>query len=50
MDGLLDEIGCLAHLAGPQIVDDCLGLLVGCLAALLGMNGLEHVADLANPG
>src|SRR3984893_13191954 len=50
VDGLLDEVGCLGHLAGPQIVDDCLGLLVGGLAALLGMNGLEHVADLADPG
>jgi len=50
VDGLLDEVGGLAHLACPQVVDDRLCLVVGCLAALLGMNGLEHVADLADPG
>jgi hypothetical protein len=50
VDGLLDEVGCLAHLACPQVVDDRLCLVVGGLPALLGVNGLEHVADLANPG
>jgi hypothetical protein len=32
--GLLDEVGCFAHLGCPQVFDDCLGLLVGGLAAL----------------
>ena len=48
MDGLLDELGCLAHLAGSQIFDDCFGLPFGCLSALLRMNGLEHVAHFAD--
>jgi hypothetical protein len=48
VDGLLDEIRCLAHLAGPQVVDDCLGFLVGGLPALLGMNGPEHVAYITS--
>ena len=49
MDSLLDEVGGLAHLAGPQIFDDCSGLPIGRLPALLRMNGLEHVAHFADP-
>ena len=45
MDGLLDEVGCFGHLACPQVFDDCRGLLVGGLAALLGMNGLEYLTS-----
>jgi hypothetical protein len=40
VDGLLDEVGCLAHLACPQVANDHLGLVLGGLTALLGMNGL----------
>lgn len=47
---LLDEISCFGHTACPQIRDDGPGFLVGRGAALLGMNGLEHVAHLADPG
>jgi hypothetical protein len=50
VDRLLDEVCCLGHFACPQVVDDRPCLVVGGLAALLGMNGLEHVAYLANPG
>ena len=50
VDSLLDEVGCLAHLAGSQILDDCFGLAVGGLPALLCMNGLEHVAHFTDPG
>jgi hypothetical protein len=38
VDGLLDEVGCLAHLACPLVVDDRLCLRVGSLAALLGVS------------
>jgi hypothetical protein len=34
MDALLDEIGCRVHLAGPQVVDDRSGLLIGRVSAL----------------
>jgi hypothetical protein len=47
VDGLLDEVGCFAHLACPQVADDRLCLVVGGLPALLGVNGLEH---MAHPG
>ena len=43
MDGLLDEVRCLAHLAGSQILDDRSCLLLSCLAVLLRVNGF---ADL----
>ena len=29
MDALFDEIGCRVHLAGPPVVDDRSGLLIG---------------------
>ena len=35
LDALLDEIGCRVHLAGPQVVDDRSGLLIGGVPALL---------------
>ena len=41
MDGLLDEIGGLAHPAGSQLVDDGLGLFICCIPALLRVNGFE---------
>ena len=50
MDGVLNEVGCLAHLASPQLFDDRLCFVVGRLTTLLGMNGLEHVAHRANLG
>jgi hypothetical protein len=50
VDGLLDEVGCLGHLACPQVVDDRLCLVVGGLPALPGVNGLEHMAHLTDPG
>src|SRR6202166_270461 len=50
VDGLLDEVGCFAHLACPQVANDRLGLVVGGLPALLGVNGLEHMAHLTDPG
>src|SRR6516165_3804513 len=43
-----DEIGGCGHPRGAQIRDDRAGLVVGSLTALLGMDGLEHMADLAN--
>jgi hypothetical protein len=48
VDALLDEVGCLTHLAGPKILDDRSGLLVGGRSALLRMNGFEHVAHVAD--
>jgi hypothetical protein len=32
--GLLDEVGCLNHLAFPHVVNDRLCLVVGCLTGL----------------
>jgi len=37
MDGLFDEVGCLAYFACRQVFDDRLCLVVGGLPALLGM-------------
>ena len=48
VDTLLDEVSCLAHLAGPKILDDSSGLLVGGRSALLRMNGFEHVAHVTD--
>src|ERR1700722_20374468 len=50
VDGLLDEVGCFAHLACPQVANDRLGLVVGGLPALLSVNGLEHMAHLTDAG
>jgi len=50
IDGLLDEFCRLAHLAGSQIGDDCSGLLLSRFAALLRMNGFEHVGYVADLG
>jgi hypothetical protein len=47
-DSLLNEVGCLAHLAGSQIFDDRSCLLIGGLPTLLRMNGLEQVAHFAD--
>ena len=46
----LDQIGRRVHLAGSQIFDDRSRFAVGRVAALLGMDGFEHVAHLADPG
>ena len=43
MDSLLDQVGCLAHLTGTEVLDDCFGLVVGGRSTLLRMNGFEHV-------
>jgi len=48
VNGLLDEIGCLAHLAGPQFGDDCIGLVFGSVPAFLRMNGLKHMDSSIN--
>src|SRR4029450_6859896 len=50
MDALLDEIGCRVHLAGPQVIDDRSGLLIGRVSALLGMDGLWHMAPPGGRG
>ena len=50
VDALLDEIGCLVHLGGAQVVDDRSCLPVSRFPALLSMDGLEHVAHFADPG
>ncbi len=48
MNGLFDELGCLVHLAGSEILDDCFGLPFGCFPVLLRMNGFEHVAHVTD--
>ena len=50
MNAALDQIGRGVHPGGPQVFDDRLGFAIGRFPALLGMDGLEHVAHLANPG
>ena len=45
-----DEIGGGVHPGGAQIVDDCSCLPVRRVAALLGMDSLEHVAHLTDLG
>src|SRR5690242_10541079 len=50
VNSLLDEIGRLAHLAGAQFGDDCIGLFFGSVPAFLRMNGLKHMANFPNLG
>ena len=46
----LDQIGRRVHPGGAQVVDDRSRLSVGRVSALLGMDGLEHMAHLADLG
>ena len=50
VDAALDQIGRGVHPVGPQTFDDRAGLAIGRIAVLLGMDGLEHVAHLADLG
>lgn len=48
--GLLDQIGCGAHLAGAEFADDLCHLSVGGGTVLAGMDRLEHIGRLAHLG
>src|ERR1700745_2010336 len=50
LDAALHQLGCRSHSGLAQNVDDRAGLAISRLPGLLGVNGLEHVADLADPG
>src|SRR5215207_4666004 len=50
VDAALDQISRSVHPGSTQVFDDRLGFAVGGVAVLLGMDCLEHMAHLANPG